>query len=57
MYEIVPGFAANCLTILVVKEVTRQPEARVLRQFDEVAAELRQAAKPPQAKIRSSKPR
>jgi sodium/proline symporter len=41
MYEIVPGFAVNCLTILAANRVTQQQDARVLRQFDEVVAELR----------------
>ncbi len=47
MYEIVPGFMANCLVILVVNRVTQQGDARVLRQFDEVAGELRGGTGPP----------
>ncbi len=47
MYEIVPGFMANCLVILVVNRVTQQQDARVLRQFDEVTGELRGRARPP----------
>jgi len=45
MYEIVPGFTANCLVILAVNRAVQQQDARVLRQFDEVAGELRRWAK------------
>jgi sodium/proline symporter len=41
MYEIVPGFVANTLVILVVNRIVTQKDARVLRQFDEVARALR----------------
>jgi sodium/proline symporter len=41
MYEIVPGFLANSLVILIVNRIVRQENARVLRQFDEVTGELR----------------
>jgi len=40
MYEIVPGFIANSLVILVVNRIAQQEDARVLRQFDEVATEI-----------------
>jgi sodium/proline symporter len=43
MYEIVPGFAANCIAILLVNQMIRQKDARVFRQFDEVIAEVRAA--------------
>ncbi len=36
MYEIVPGFGANCVTIFVVNRIIRQKNERVLRQYDEV---------------------
>jgi len=36
MYEIVPAFAANCLTILIVNMVIAQRDERVLGDFDEV---------------------
>ena len=41
MYEIVPGFVANTLVMLVVNRVTQQANVRVLQQFDEVTRELR----------------
>lgn len=41
MYEIVPGFAANCLMILAVNFFVGQKDERVLREFDEVASEIR----------------
>jgi sodium/proline symporter len=43
MYEIVPGFLANSLVILVLNYVVQQKDARVLQEFDEVAAEFRAA--------------
>jgi len=36
MYEIVPGFIANCLTIFLVNMVTEQKDQKVLEQYDEV---------------------
>ncbi len=36
MYEIVPGFIANCLTIFLVNLVTEQKDQKVLEQYDEV---------------------
>ncbi|MHC4708325.1 MAG: sodium/proline symporter PutP [Planctomycetota bacterium] len=36
MYEIVPGFAANCLTILLLNRFIDQKDERVLHEFDEV---------------------
>ncbi|HUV66552.1 MAG TPA: hypothetical protein VMW24_21875, partial [Sedimentisphaerales bacterium] len=36
MYEIVPGFAANCLTILLVNSLVGQKDEAVLQEFDEV---------------------
>ncbi|MHC4625868.1 MAG: sodium/proline symporter PutP [Planctomycetota bacterium] len=41
MYEIVPGFAANCLTILTINLFIGQKDERVLQQFDDVANEVR----------------
>jgi sodium/proline symporter len=43
MYEIVPGFVANCAAILLVNGLVRQKDARVLQQFDDVAAGVRGA--------------
>jgi sodium/proline symporter len=36
LYEIFPGFAANCVTILLVNVVLGQKDERVLREYDEV---------------------
>jgi sodium/proline symporter len=41
MYEIVPGFAANCLTILSVNLFFGQKDQRVLQEFDEVISLIR----------------
>jgi sodium/proline symporter len=43
MYEIVPGFAANCLTILLVNLIIGQKDERVLKEFDEVIKIIRSA--------------
>ncbi len=43
MYEIVPGFAANCLMILAVNFFIGQKDESVLREFDEVTSEIRSA--------------
>ena len=40
MYEIVPGFAANCLTILLINLLIGQKDERVLQEFDEVVNEI-----------------
>ncbi|MCU0915193.1 MAG: sodium/proline symporter PutP [Planctomycetes bacterium] len=47
MYEIVPGFVANSLVILIVNQLTQQEDPRVLRQFDEVVRELHGGRQPP----------
>ena len=36
MYEIVPGFAANCLTIFLINRFAEQKNEQVLRDYDEV---------------------
>jgi len=36
MYEIVPGFIANCLTILLVNIAIGQKDEKILTQFEEV---------------------
>jgi len=36
MYEIVPGFIANCLTIFVVNIAIGQKDEKILKQFEEV---------------------
>jgi len=41
MYEIVPGFAANCLTILMVNLLIGQKDERVLQEFDDFISEIR----------------
>ncbi|UCG69153.1 MAG: sodium:proline symporter, partial [Thermoplasmata archaeon] len=41
MYEIVPGFAANCLTILLVNFVIGQKDESVLKEFDVIVNELK----------------
>jgi len=40
MYEIVPGFIANCLTIFLVNIVAGQKNRKVLRQYEEVVGEI-----------------
>jgi sodium/proline symporter len=40
MYEIVPGFAANCLTVFLVNSVYSQRDERILKQFDSVLEEI-----------------
>jgi len=40
MYEIVPGFAANCLTILLVNLAMPQRDSRILQEFDRVIREV-----------------
>ena len=40
MYEIVPGFIANCLTIFLVNIVAGQKNQKVLRQYEEVVREI-----------------
>ena len=43
MYEIVPGFTANCLTILMINFVIGQKDESILQEFDEVIGEIRSA--------------
>ncbi len=40
MYEIVPGFVSNCLTIFLINLNFIQKDKRVLEQFDEVIADI-----------------
>lgn len=35
MYEIVPGFAANCLTILIINQIEPQKNIHVLQEFQD----------------------
>ena len=44
LYEIVPGFVANCAAILLVNQIVRQRNAGILQQFDEVAQKMRSAS-------------
>jgi len=37
MYEIVPGFICNCLTIFLVNTIVAQKDKKVLEQYEEVA--------------------
>jgi len=41
MYEIVPGFAANCLTILALNLLMAQKDKAVLREFDDITRIVR----------------
>ena len=41
IYEIVPGFAANCLTIFLLNLFIEQKDECVLQEFDEVAQTVR----------------
>jgi len=36
MYEIVPGFIANCLTIIVINALIGQKNQTVLEEFEQV---------------------
>jgi sodium/proline symporter len=36
MYEIVPGFVCNCVTIVLVNMVVRQKNEKVIKEYDEV---------------------
>ena len=40
MYEIAPGFVCNCLTILLANIIVGQKDEKVLRQYEEVVAEI-----------------
>ena len=41
MYEIVPGFAANCLTILLLNLLVGQKDESILKEFDAVVNEIK----------------
>ena len=41
MYEIVPGFIANCLTIIVVNRLITQKNQNILRQYDDVVGVIK----------------
>ncbi|MHC4720342.1 MAG: hypothetical protein ACYSYT_07690, partial [Planctomycetota bacterium] len=41
LYEIVPGFIANCLTILLVNMIVPQKDQRVLNQYHQVVARMK----------------
>jgi len=45
MYEMAPGFAANCLTICLVNMIVGQKDEEILRQYDEVAAAMAMQSK------------
>ncbi len=40
MYELAPGFAANCLAVWIVNLQVQQNDPEVLRRFDEVVEEM-----------------
>jgi len=40
VYEIVPGFICNCLTILLVNGFVEQRDGKVLQQYEEVVEEI-----------------
>jgi len=41
MYEIIPGFAANCLTIFLLNFLIGQKDESILKEFDEVVNEIK----------------
>ena len=41
MYEIVPGFIANYIAIMIVNRLVQQTDETVIKSFDDIAAELR----------------
>jgi sodium/proline symporter len=41
MYEIVPGFATNCLTILLLNLIVGQKDEIILKGFDDVVNEVK----------------
>jgi sodium/proline symporter len=41
MYEIVPGFFANCLTIFLINLFKRQKDQTILQEFDEVLTRIK----------------
>ncbi len=41
MYEIVPGFTANCVTILLVNMIVSQKDEKVLKEYEEVVGIIR----------------
>jgi sodium/proline symporter len=43
MYELAPGFLANCITILIANRIVRQDNPAVLQGFDEVVAAVRRS--------------
>jgi len=43
MYEIVPGFIANCLTIFLINIFIAQKDEVVLKEFDEVITKIKNA--------------
>jgi sodium/proline symporter len=43
MYEIVPGFAANCLTIVLFNLIIGQKDMDILHEFNEVVSETKRA--------------
>jgi sodium/proline symporter len=40
MYEIIPGFVSNCMTILLANAIIGQKDSMVLRQYEEVVGRL-----------------
>jgi sodium/proline symporter len=41
MYEILPGFVANWLTIIILNRFIKQRNEEILKEFDEVIAEVK----------------
>jgi len=41
MYEIVPGFIANCLTIFLINLFIGQKDEEVLKEFDDVVSKIK----------------
>jgi len=43
MYEIVPGFIANCLTIFLINFLLGQKDQTILKEFDDVLSKIKSA--------------
>ena len=56
MYEIVPGFAANCLTILLINLLIGQKDKDILKEFDDVVNILCHCEKADRPTRQSSSP-
>ena len=41
MYEVIPGYAANCLTIFLLNLIVGQKDESVLKEFDAIVNEIK----------------